>query len=306
MKLPDGITEYEPLAGRTTIGTGGAARFFASVGSEGDLMQAALFAREQKLPLCVLGRGSNVLIDDGPIQAVVAVLAGRFRSLAFNDDSATVAAGAGVPLIKLGTALARRGHAGCAFLGVIPGSVGGAVRMNAGIGPGQEISSHLIRARVFDPRLLEERWLEPRDLRFRYRGSGLAGSALIVLEAAFRLPAEQAQEPGSALGQIKELFSRRRATQPHGRRTFGSTFKNPAGAGHSAGWYLEQAGMKGVCCGGAAVASEHANWIVNTGGAVTGDVRSLIETGRTRVFEKFGIALEREVVYLPGDYHSTA
>jgi UDP-N-acetylmuramate dehydrogenase len=106
-----------------------------------------------------------------------------------------------------------------------------------------------------------------------------------------------------ALGQIQELFSRRRATQPHGRRTFGSTFKNPAGAEHSAGWYLEQAGMKGVRCGGAAVAVEHANWIINTGGASSADVQQLIETGRSRVFEKYGITLNREVVYLPGDYH---
>ena len=267
MAAPACITEYKALSAYTTIGTGGRARYFAAAQSPEDLMQAASFAREKKLPLYLLGRGSNVLMPDDTIDGIVAVLAGVFREIAFNTSAETVTAGAGVPLIKLGVAIARQGHAGCTYMGVIPGSVGGAVRMNAGTGPGQEISSHLLRARVFDPATLAERWLERGELQFAYRESILSHTALIVLEAVFRLPREREASPGQALSDIKALFARRRASQPRSRHTFGSVFKNPAGAGHAAGWYLEQAGMKGMRCGGAMVPHEHANWIINTGGA---------------------------------------
>lgn len=301
MAAPACIREYQELAARTTIGTGGTARYFAVARCLGDLMRAACFAREHGLPLFVLGRGSNVIAADGVVGAVVAVLGGAFREMSIDAGSAEVRAGAGVSLIKLGVALARQGYPGCAFMGVIPGSVGGAVRMNAGIPPGQDIASRLLRARVFDPQRLAERWLCRDDLRFSCRHSMLADSPLIVLEAVFALPEKRDPAPGQSLAAIKSLFARRRTAQPTSRFTFGSTFKNPAGAEHAAGWYLEQAGMKGARCGGAMVAREHANWIVNTGGARSSDVKALIEQGRTRVHEIFGIALEREVVYLPED-----
>jgi len=301
MTLPHGITEYRPLSPYTSIGIGGRARYFAAAASAADLEGIACFAREKRLPVCLLGRGSNVLIEDGAIDAVVVVLAGAFKKITFAADTGTVTAGAGVPLIKLGVALARHGCPGCAYMGVIPGSVGGAVRMNAGTGQGQEISSHLLQALVFDPVRLEEHCFGHDELQFSYRASLLSRMPLIVLEAVFRLPEERDVAPGQALADIKSLFAQRRAAQPKCRFTFGSTFKNPAGAEHSAGWYLEQTGMKGQRCGGAMVPHEHANWIINTGGARSAEVKELIEQSRTRVLEKFGILLEREVVYLPED-----
>jgi UDP-N-acetylmuramate dehydrogenase len=295
------IIENHPLRTYTAIGIGGQARYFAAAASMHDLQQAVSFARERQVPVYVLGRGSNVLIQDDVVQGVVVMLSGAFKEMSFQSTAGTVTAGAGVPLIKLGVALARRGYAGCAYMGVIPGSVGGAVRMNAGTGQGQEIASHLTGVRVFDPVLMEERCLEQEQLQFSYRTSILSVTPQIVLEAVFKLPEEREAVPGQALADIKELFARRRAAHPRSRCTFGSTFKNPAGAEHSAGWYLEQAGMKGMHSGGAMVPHEHANWIINTGGARSDNVKELIETGRSRVLEKFGIALEREVVYLPQD-----
>jgi UDP-N-acetylmuramate dehydrogenase len=259
------------------------------------------FARDRRLPLHVLGRGSNVLIHDDVVQSVVVMLSGAFKEMSFQQGAGTVTAGAGVPFIKLGVALARRGYAGCSYMGVIPGSVGGAVRMNAGTGQGQEICCHLLRVRVLDSASLDERWLEHGDLQFSYRTSILCRMPCIVLEAVFRLPEQRDSVPGQALADIKALFARRRAAHPRSRHTFGSTFKNPAGAEHSAGWYLEHAGMKGVRSGGAMVSLEHANWIINTGGAGSNDVKALIETGLRRVYEQFGIMLEREVVYIPED-----
>lgn len=301
MAVPACITEYQALSAHTTIGIGGRARYVAAARSPGDLREAAAFAGEKNLPLCLLGRGSNMLIADDTVSAVVAVLTGNFKTMSFSTSDATVTAGAGVPLIKLGMALARQGYSGCAFMAVIPGSIGGAVRMNAGIGPGRDIAAHLLRARVFDPHECAERWLEHKELQFSYRESILSRLPLIILEAVFKVPQEPEPVPEQALAAIKALFARRRASQPRSRLTFGSTFKNPAGAEHSAGWYLEQAGMKGVRCGRAMVPPEHANWIVNTGGARAGEVKELIDQGRSRVVEQFGITLEREVCYLPED-----
>lgn len=301
MTVPVCIAEHHPLSAYTTIGIGGRARYFAAPASLSQLRQVVSCARDRRLPLHVLGRGSNVLIHDGPVQGVVAVLAGAFREMAFQQNDATVSAGAGVPLIKLGAALARQGYAGCAYMGVIPGSIGGGVRMNAGTGPGQEISCHLLRVRVLDPESLEERWLEHGDLQFAYRTSSVCRTRHIVLEAVFRLPEQRDAVAGQAFADIQALFARRRAAHPHSRHTFGSTFKNPAGADYSAGWYLEHAGMKGMRSGGAMVSHEHANWIINTGGAGSDDVKELIATGRRRVYEQFGVMLQREVVYLPED-----
>ena len=177
--------------------------------------------------------------------------------------------------------------------------------MNAGTGQGQEIACHLKRVRVFDPARMEEHWLEQRQLQFSYRTSILSRMPQIVLDAIFRLPEQREAVQGQALAVIKALFARRRAAQPHSRHTFGSTFKNPAGADHAAGWYLERVGMKGMRCGGAMVSDEHANWIINTGCARSDEVKELIKRSQARVLEKFGIVLEREVVYLPEDMGST-
>jgi UDP-N-acetylmuramate dehydrogenase len=173
--------------------------------------------------------------------------------------------------------------------------------MNAGTGHGQEIASHLLRARVLDPVSLEERWLEHGDCELAYRTSIVCRTQYIVLEAVFRLPEQRAAGPGQAFADIKALFARRRAAHPRSRHTFGSTFKNPAGAEHAAGWYLDHAGMKGMRSGGAMVSLEHANWIINTGGARSDEVKALIGTGQRRVYEQFGVMLEREVVCFPED-----
>jgi len=228
-------------------------------------------------------------------------LCGAFKKITFADRQNAVTAGAGTSLIKLGLEIARRGHKGCEYMGVIPGTVGGAVRMNAGISTGQEIRNNFVFAEVFDTRGEEDiTRIEATGMGFQYRSSMLARKPYIVLSASFRLPTRSTADNGNAVRAIRELLAKRRAKQPKNVRTFGSTFKNP-GAGHSAGWYLEQVGMKGMRVGGAMVACEHANWIVNTGGATTGDARQLIAIAQQRVFESFGIRLEREVVYVPED-----
>jgi UDP-N-acetylmuramate dehydrogenase len=247
----------------------------------------------------VLGKGSNILTPDGGLQGAMLKLAGELKRIVIDHSAGTVSAGGGAAFMLLGLLLARHGYPGFAYMGVIPGSVGGAVRMNAGIDHEQAIEKDFLRAVVLDPRTCEIKTLEARDLAFGYRTSCLTTQSLIVLEVFFRLPSETVLAEKTR-GVLRSLLHKRRAVQPRCFRTFGSTFKNPPPPLHSAGWYLEQVGMRGVRQGGAMVAREHANWIINTGGATSADIVELIRIGRKRVFEKFGFDLQEEVIVVPG------
>jgi len=295
------IKERFPLASRSRFQTGGRASYFAPVKNLTELRSALAIAGSQHLPLSVLGHGANVLISDEDFNGVVITLEGDFRAVSFDNKAQSVTAGAGAPLMQLGRLLAQQGYPGCSYMGVIPGSVGGAVRMNAGTADGQEIKNDLHRAELYDPEASCTVEYTGEDLAFGYRTSTLARSGLIVLRASFKLPSAKETGKGEAIEAITNLLERRRSRQHENPRTFGSTFKNPPGREHSAGWYLERTGMKGLRVGGAVVARKHANWILNDGGARTGDVKKIIATGQQRVFETFGIMLEREVVYLPED-----
>ena len=176
----------------------------------------------------------------------------------------------------LGLQLARQGYPGFTYMGVIPGSVGGAVRMNAGIDREQAIEKDFLRAVALDLCTGEIKTLEAGELAFGYRTSCLAADSLMILEAVFRLPSETVSSRKNLGRTARAACNKRHAAQPRCFRTFGSTFKNPQPPLHPAGWYLEQVGMQGMRLGGAMVAREHANWIINTGGAKTMDILELI------------------------------
>lgn len=289
-----------PLSRLTRFRTGGKALLYAEPASADQLQEIILHAREKDFWVYVIGGGTNVLVSDQGVAGLVIRLSGAFKTITFDDMRHTVTAGAGVQLIKLGLAIARRGFAEYAYMGVIPGSVGGAVRMNAGIGDGQEIGKHFVSAAIFDIEKCIIFEVAASEMAFHYRTSMLAKKPAIVLRATFRLSGNCEADSRGALYGIQTLLEERRKRHPKNSRTFGSVFKNPE-TGHSAGWYLEQVGMKGMRIGGAMVPYEHANWIVNTGNATTADARRLIEVGQQRVYETFGIQLEREVVYVPED-----
>lgn len=295
------LQKNAPLSKITRIGIGGQAGWMATVTTESELRQSLQRAQQQHLPVFVLGKGSNVLINDEGFQGLVIRLAGDFKHITFNLTHQTVTAGGGTPLMHLGHRIAQNGFAGCTFLGVIPGTVGGAVRMNAGIRPTEEIQKNFLHADILDPATGTITQHSAAKMSFGYRSSSLSGTDRILLRATFRLPDARDKNPARGLEAIRSELRRRRAIQPRNPRTFGSTFKNPAGCDQSAGWYLEKVGMKEMRVGGAMVADQHANWILNMGNATARDVKALIETGQRRVFEKFGVALEREVLYIPAD-----
>jgi UDP-N-acetylmuramate dehydrogenase len=243
----------------------------------------------------VLGKGSNIVVPDAGMPGAVLKLGGELKRISIDRQAGTISAGGGAALMVLGLLLARQGYPGFTYMGVIPGSVGGAVRMNAGIDHEQAIKKDLLRAVVLDPDSGEIQTLEAQDLLFGYRTSCLATQSLIALEAVFRMPLETVSAE-KTLSDLRGLLQKRYVAQPRCFQTFGSTFKNPQPPLRSAGWYLEQVGMRGMRFGGAMVAQEHANWIINTGSATTADIVELMRVGRKRVFEKFGLSLQDEVV----------
>jgi UDP-N-acetylmuramate dehydrogenase len=298
--LPESIAEY-PLSQKTRIKTGGIARHWVDVSSADHLKRVCQWAKNAGKKIYTLGSGSNVVIDDNTIDAVVIRLGGELKRLEFDETHNCVSVGAGTSLMRLGHAIIDKGFSGCQYMAVIPGTVGGAVRMNAGTSKEGEIKDQLSRVQVFDCQDSRLKAYTADELQFGYRTSKLANSPeLIVLNATFHLNPEKLVGRGKAKQQAKELAALRKKKQPKNHRNFGSTFKQPIGK-KPAGWYLDQVCMKGLVQGDAMVAHEHANWIVNRGKASSADVKKLIEIGKRRVMEAFGIELEREVIYFPQD-----
>jgi UDP-N-acetylmuramate dehydrogenase len=265
-----------------------------------DFTPAFKFIRDNQLPWYLLGAGTNVVIDDSYFNGVVLVLGGEMKKYTIDSQSGIVSAGAGAPLMPLGFNLLKKGYCDFLYMGLIPGTVGGAVCMNAGTTHEGEVKNQFIKAQIFDPEFLCFKEWHKDDMKFGNRSSRILRSNNIVVNAQFKLNDISNASIDVSLKKYREAMAKRRKKQPKNPKNFGSTFKNPEG-GKTAGWYLEQVGMKGEKYGGAMMATEHANWIINTGGATSSDIKALIDLGKKRVFESFGIRLEREVIYLPED-----
>lgn len=301
MQIPGFIRQHYPLRSLNSIKTGGQALFYAPVATLAQLQATIHFCQTRQLPCYVLGYGSNVLISDEDFNGVVMKLDHDFQSISFDYAGQTVTAGAGAALIRLGHELAMQGYLGCAYMGVIPGTVGGSVRMNAGTSNDAEIKNNFLKTLILDPETGNIEELGKEEMAFDHRASVLSKSKKIILQATFTLPVRKQTCNSQALAAVKDLLKRRRSKHPQNPCTFGSTFKNPKPGNHTAGWYLEKVGMQGMRIGGAMVAREHANWILNLDNAKSSDVKKLIAIAQRRVLEEFGLQLEREVIYLPED-----
>jgi len=274
-----------PLGPLTWYRVGGAARFLCAPSSAEDLKEIARRAREAELPVKVLGRGANVLVRDNGFNGLVVRLDHpEFRAIRFQGPRVIV--GAGYDLMKLCLATVRRGLAGLECLAGIPGTVGGAIRMNAG-GRFGCIADVVDRFEVLTP----EGGVETRTREqagFAYRRCALGNG--IVLRAELGLAPEDRQ----ALAQrFRQNWDYKKKTQPLADRSAGCVFKNPPG--ESAGRLIDQAGLKGERCGGAVVSRQHANFISADDGADASDVLRLIDRIRTRVRATFQRDLELEI-----------
>ncbi len=288
-KLPAGVQPDYPLARLTTVRTGGTGEFFARVGSAEQLVALIAWATDAGLEVGVVGSGSNLLVADDGVRGLVMKLD---RDLAqIERDGTRLLCGGGARLPAVSARAANAGLSGIEFGVNIPGTVGGAVRMNANA-YGGELARALDWVDVATAAGIERR--APDQLGFAYRRSNIAPGE-VVAGAAFALAPAPADAVKATLAEMRE---KRKAAQPSGIKTFGSTFKNPddpRAEGHSAGQLLDAAGCRGLRVGGAGFSEKHANFVENHGTATTADVVALMAEGRRRVHERFGVVLEPEV-----------
>ncbi len=278
----------EPLAKHTTFKIGGPADYFIYPRDNRQLRGILRAARRDRLPVRVIGRGSNILAADEPIKGCVIQLKGAyFAKLAVKGRR--VRAGAGCSLSELVRFAAQNNLTGLEFLWGIPGSVGGALVMNAGEGRGGKAMGKFVASATIMEYNGKIRRIHSSAMRFTYRGSSLAKG--IVLKAEFLL---QKAQPSAIAADIRRYISRRRATPMLKFPNAGCAFRNPSRAA-SAGKLIEACGLKGLSVGDARVAEEHANYILNLGYASCADVRNLMRLVRDKVKLKFNLVLRPEI-----------
>jgi UDP-N-acetylenolpyruvoylglucosamine reductase len=298
---PPGIQRDYPLARLTTIRTGGPAELFARAGSLQELERLLAWAAAQGVEVGVVGSGSNLLIADAGVRGLILKLDKELSKIEL--DGTRVECGGGARLPAVSARAAQAGLRGLEFGVNIPGTVGGAVRMNANA-YGGELARVLEWVDVASASGSDRR--APADLGFSYRRSSL-GPGEVVAGASFLL---ERSEPEEVKATLADMRARRKAAQPGGIKTFGSTFKNPddpRAEGRTAGQLLDAAGCRGLRIGGAGFSDKHANFIVNHGDATTADVVAVMAEGRRCVRERFGVELEPEVqalgpVEIPADW----
>ena len=292
MSVPAGVERDHPLARLSTVRTGGAAEFFARPESEPELVELLAWATRQGLAVEVVGSGSNLLIADEGFRGLVLKLAGELTEI--RHEGTKVVCGGGARLPSAAAKAAGWGLGGLEFGVNIPGTVGGAVRMNANA-YGGELGRVLEWVRVATATGVDER--RPEQLGFAYRSSNL-DEREVVTRASFALSEADSDAVKSTMAEMRR---RRHDAQPSGIKTFGSTFVNPEdprAEGRSAGQLLDAAGARGLERGGARLSPKHANFVENAGEATTADVLAVMAAARRLVHERFGVALEPEVQVL--------
>jgi UDP-N-acetylmuramate dehydrogenase len=282
-----GVWENEPLANHTTIKIGGPADLLIEPSSIENLQIILDLLRQYHFPWRAIGRGSNLLVSDKGIAGAVIKIGKGFNQIELNHSDVKV--GAGYSLVSFSTTMSRKGLSGLEFASGIPGSVGGAVYMNAGA-HGSDISKVLQKAHIlFEDGTLE--WLDNQEMEFSYRTSVLQKKRPgIVVEAVFHL---EEGDKNKIFADMQRNKDYRKETQPWNFPCAGSIFRNPLP--NYAGKLIEDAGLKGHSIGGAKVSEMHGNFIVNTGNAKAEDVLNLIQYIKDIIFKLYDIKMETEV-----------
>jgi UDP-N-acetylmuramate dehydrogenase len=281
------------LSSLTSWRVGGPAEWYAAPRQTKDLLPIFEWATAQGLPVTLLGAGTNLLISDRGLPGLV-ICTRHLRQIDFDPTIGQVTAGAGEPIARLAWQAAERGWQGLEWAVGIPGTVGGAVVMNAGAHC-SDISEIFVNAQVLSNCRFES--LDLTDLGYRYRTSALQGQDRLVTQATFQL--QPGADPQQVLSATSQHLEQRRATQPYHLPSCGSVFRNPNP--YTAGWLIEQTGLKGYQIGGAQVAQRHANFILNCGGATSSDIFRLIRFVQQQVEQCWSVWLEPEVKML-GDF----
>lgn len=279
----------EPMARHTTFKVGGPATLMALPGTEEELLVTVRTALEEGITPLFVGNGSNLLVDDAGLDALVVKTAPRVSRVEVREN--TLRAGAGIFLAQLASEAADHGLTGLEFAHGIPGSLGGAVVMNAGA-YGGELCQVISQVRALDSRG-QVRELAGDACDFSYRHSRFSAGGWLILSATVELASG---DPAAIRGRMEELMARRKAKQPLEYPSAGSTFKRPEG--HFAAALIEGCGLKGLTVGGAQVSEKHAGFVINIGSATCRDILDLMDQVRERVFRETGVELEPEVKYV--------
>jgi UDP-N-acetylmuramate dehydrogenase len=277
-----------PMDRYTTFRVGGKAEALCFLRELGELQDAVSFLTGEKIPYLVVGKGSNLLVKDGGLEGVVMMLQADLAAVSGDaGDDRIVLAGGGLGIMELLTYCSGKGLAGLEFLAGIPGTIGGAVAMNAGAW-NQDVGGRVEGIEVVTGEGEETR-MDRVDLGFSYRTCAIPEGSVIV-GIRFKLDRERPEDVAAG---VARNLKKRMGSQPLGYPSAGSVFKNPPE--DHAGRLIERAGLKGKRIGGAMISPEHANFIVNTGGARAADILALMELARSRVKEQTGVDLEPEI-----------
>lgn len=279
----------EPLFLHTSFKVGGPAQFFVQTDSVAQLQEVLNLLREKEIPFVILGKGSNVLVSDAGYEGVVIRLGDGMSEITHEGEK--IRAGAGVSLAKVAAVALQKELAGFEFASGIPGSVGGAMVMNAGAYDGE--MKQVVESVTLLDENGKERTLTCEQMEFGYRTSILKRNPWIVTEVVFKLQQGTREE----IAEKMHTFAKRRnEKQPLEYPSAGSTFKRPEG--HFAGKLIGEAGLSGYAIGGAKVSEKHNGFIINTGDATAADISALITHIRKQVKENSGVLLEPEVIYI--------
>lgn len=277
----------EPMSRHTTFRVGGEAAYYFVPESCEEIKEAVEFAKSKNLPYFILGNGSNLLVSDQGYEGVVIEIGSGLSDLEIREDG-TVYAQAGIRLSQMASALQQAGWTGFEFASGIPGTLGGAVTMNAGA-YGGEIRDVIVNATVLqeDGTVVV---LDKEELALGYRTSVVQKGKMIVVAAEF---AFEKGEPEQILAVMKDLLARRADKQPLNYPSAGSTFKRPEG--HFAGKLIQDAGLRGYRVGDAQISEKHCGFVVNRGKATAADIWRLIQDVQQKVWDEFQVKLEPEV-----------
>ena len=285
----DNVKLQEPMSKHTTFRIGGPADFYLCPHSTKEVQQAVQICKEENLPYFILGNGSNLLVSDKGYRGVIIQLWKNFSDISVKDCCITAKAGA--LLSKVAAEALEEGLTGMEFASGIPGTIGGAVFMNAGA-YGGEMKDIIKEVKVLDDQG-EVRVLSNEEMKLGYRTSIVKEKGYTVLSAVLQL---KKGEVSVIRETMEDLKNRRTSKQPLDMPSAGSTFKRPEG--YFAGKLIMDSGLRGFSVGGAQVSEKHCGFVVNKGGATAEDVTALIREVQRRVKEKFGVELETEVRFL--------
>ena len=286
----DRVLRDEPMSRHTSFRIGGPAAVFVTANDEEELAEVLAVIAETGAEHMIIGNGSNLLVSDEGYPGIMIKLGGDFESILRDDnDPCRVRVGAAMLMSRTSAFLTENGLSGFEFASGIPGSIGGAVFMNAGA-YGGEIKDVVRAVRVMDPDGTNLRTVSNEDMRFAYRHSMAEDAGILILSAEMELTED---DPEEIAERVAELQFRRNSKQPVNYPSAGSTFKRPVG-GYAAA-LIEQSGLKAYTVGGAQVSEKHSGFVINIGGASCEDVLAVMRHVRETVFSDSGIMLEPEV-----------